>query len=178
MRYSSSSLISAACNDRFANRFLSTLYSIFSKEFNAPLYKIQHHWAHAASLLIDNQIDEGIVLTLDGLGYGDDGNFWGSEILYTNINKFERLGHLEYMPLLGGDKATKDPRRLVYAIFKNFGEEKYFNNQEADVLNKLINKSPKSSSFGRFLDAISCYLDICIKIGFFLKGIINVRIQK
>jgi len=65
--------------------------------------------------------------------------------------------------MLGGDKATKDPRRLVYAIFKNFGEEKYFNNQEADILNKLINKSPKSSSFGRFLDAISCYLDICIK---------------
>ena len=138
------------------------LGEIFSKEFNAPLYKIQHHWAHAASLLIDNQIDEGIVLTLDGLGYGDDGNFWGSEILYANINKFERLGHLEYIPLLGGDKATKDPRRLVYAIFKNFGEEKYFNSQESNILNKLINKSPKSSSFGRFLDAISCYLDICI----------------
>jgi len=139
------------------------LGEIFSKEFNAPIYKIQHHWAHAASLLIDNQLDDGIVLTLDGLGYGDDGNFWGSEILYTDIKKFERLGHLEYIPLIGGDKATKDPRRLVYAIFKNFGEEKYFNNQEADILNKLINKSPKSCSFGRFLDAISCYLDICIK---------------
>lgn len=135
----------------------------FSKKYGAPIYEIQHHWAHAVSLLIDNEIDEGIVLTLDGLGYGDDDTFWGGEILYTNIKTYERLGHLEYIPMLGGDKATKDPRRLVYAIFKNFGEEKYFNNQEADILNKLINKSPKSSSFGRFLDAISCYLDICIK---------------
>jgi hydrogenase maturation protein HypF len=65
--------------------------------------------------------------------------------------------------MLGGDKATKDPRRIVYAIFKNFNKEMYFKNQEKEILNKLINKSPKTSSFGRFLDAISCYLDICIK---------------
>jgi hydrogenase maturation protein HypF len=135
----------------------------FSEKYSVPIYEIQHHWAHAASLLIDNKIDEGIILTLDGLGYGDDGNFWGGEILYSNFKSYERLGHLEYIPLLGGDKATKDPRRLVYAIFKNFGEEKYFKNQEANILNKLINKSPKTSSFGRFLDAVSCYLDICTK---------------
>ncbi len=135
----------------------------FSKDFSAPLYKIQHHWAHAVSLLTDNKINEGIVLTLDGLGYGDDGTFWGGEVLYTDITTYERLGHLEYIPLLGGDKATKDPRRLVYAIFKILNEERYFNNQEKDILNKLMDKSPKTSSFGRFLDAISCYLDICIK---------------
>jgi hydrogenase maturation protein HypF len=135
----------------------------FSKDFSSPIYEIQHHWAHAVSLLIDNKINEGIVLTLDGLGYGDDGTFWGGEILYTDIETYKRLGHLEYIPLLGGDKATKDPRRLVYAIFKNFDKEKFFKNQEAEILNKLMNKSPISSSFGRFLDAISCYLHICIK---------------
>jgi hydrogenase maturation protein HypF len=135
----------------------------FSKDFSAPLYEIQHHWAHAVSLLVDNKISEGIVLTLDGLGYGEDGTFWGGEILYTNIETYDRLGHLEYIPLLGGDKATKDPRRLVYAIFKNFNKDMYFKNQEKEILNKLMNKSPKTSSFGRFLDAISCYLDICIK---------------
>ena len=139
------------------------LGEIFSEKYSAPIYEIQHHWAHAASLLIDNKIDKGIILTLDGLGYGDDGNFWGGEILYSTFKSYKRLGHLEYIPLLGGDKATKDPRRLVYAIFKNFGEEKYFKNQEANILNKLINKSPKTSSFGRFLDAVSCYLDICTK---------------
>jgi len=137
------------------------LGEFFSNEYSAPIYKIQHHWAHASSLLIDNKIDEGIILTLDGLGYGDDGNFWGSEILYSNFNKYERLGHLEYIPLIGGDLATKDPRRLVYAIFKKFGEVKYFNDQECNILNNLIDKSPKSCSFGRFLDAVSCYLNIC-----------------
>ncbi|MCX6795874.1 MAG: carbamoyltransferase HypF, partial [Candidatus Falkowbacteria bacterium] len=59
--------------------------------------------------------------------------------------------------------ATMDPRRLVFAIFKKFNEEKYFKGNEADVLSKIIDKAPKSSSFGRILDAISCYLDICTK---------------
>jgi len=135
----------------------------FSEDYSAPIYEIQHHWAHGASLLIDNNLDEGIILTLDGLGYGDDGTFWGGEILYCNYNNYKRLGNLEYIPLLGGDKATKDPRRLVYAIMKNFDKELYYNETEKNILNKLINKSPKTSSFGRFLDAISCYLDICCK---------------
>ncbi len=56
-----------------------------------------------------------------------------------------------------------DPRRLVFAIFKKFNEEKYFTGNEAVVLSKMMNKAPKSSSLGRILDAISCYLDICAK---------------
>jgi len=71
------------------------------------------------------------------------------------------LGHLEYIPLIGGDKAIKDPRRLVFAIFKKLGKEKYFHDSKADILSKLIKKSPETSSLGRILDALSCYLGIC-----------------
>jgi len=124
---------------------------------------VQHHWAHAVSLLIDNEIDESVVLTLDGLGYGSDGKFWGGEVLASNFDSFERIGHLEYIPLLGGDQATHDPRRLVFAIFKKFGKEKYFTDEEARILSKMMDKAPQSSSFGRVLDALSCYLDVCTK---------------
>ncbi len=136
---------------------------IFSEEFSVPLFNVQHHWAHAASLLVDNEIKESVVLTLDGLGFGSDGNFWGGEVLVSNFEEFIRVGHLEYMPLLGGDKATRDPRRLVYAIFNKYGIKKFFNGNESDILSKMIDKSPKSSSLGRVLDALSCYLNICIK---------------
>ncbi len=135
----------------------------FSKEFSAPVFEVQHHWAHAASLLLDNELNESVVLTLDGLGYGSDGTFWGGEVLFSRYDSFERVGHLENIPLLGGDQATMDPRRLVFAIFKKFNEEKYFTGNEADVLSKMMGKSPKSSSLGRILDALSCYLDICTK---------------
>jgi hydrogenase maturation protein HypF len=135
----------------------------FADEYSVPLFEVQHHWAHAASLLVDNNIDESVVLALDGLGYGSDGKFWGGEILASNFDDFKRVGHLEYIPLLGGDQATRDPRRLVFAIFKKFGKEMYFKNSEAQILSKLMDKSPMISSLGRVLDALSCYLDICMK---------------
>ena len=135
----------------------------FADEFSVPLFEIQHHWVHAASLLVDNTLDESIVLALDGLGYGSDGTFWGGEVLYSSLTDFKRVGHLEYIPLIGGDQATHDPRRLVFAIFKKFGKELFFKGKEADVFTKLIDKSPRSCSLGRVLDAVSCYLDICCK---------------
>ena len=135
----------------------------FADEFSVPLYEVQHHWAHAVSLLVDNNINESVVLSIDGLGYGSDGSYWGGEVLNSNFQNFERIGHLEYIPMLGGDQATRDPRRLVFAIFKKFGVEKFFSDNEAEILTKLMDKSPKSSSLGRVLDAISCYLNICIK---------------
>ncbi|MEM0492862.1 MAG: carbamoyltransferase HypF [Candidatus Thermoplasmatota archaeon] len=133
----------------------------FAEEYNTKCYEIQHHWAHAASLLLDNNIDEAVVLTLDGLGYGDDNHLWGGEALLANLESYKRIGHLEYIPLIGGDLATKDPRRLVFAIFDRIGKEKMFSGKEADILRKIKSKSPLSSSMGRILDALSCYLDIC-----------------
>jgi hydrogenase maturation protein HypF len=135
----------------------------FAEEFSVPTFEVQHHWAHAASLLLDNKLNESVVLALDGLGFGSDGTFWGGEVLVSGFDSFERVGHLEYIPLLGGDQATMEPRRLVFAIFKKFNEEKYFTGNEAAILSKMMDKSPQSSSFGRILDALSCYLDICTK---------------
>jgi hydrogenase maturation protein HypF len=135
----------------------------FADEFSAPLFGVQHHWAHAASLLVDNNREESVVLALDGLGYGSDGKFWGGEVLVSNFHEFERVGHLEEIPLLGGDQATKDPRRLVFAIFHKYGIEKFFLGNEAAILSKIIDKSPQSTSLGRVLDAIACYFNICTK---------------
>ncbi|RLF60020.1 MAG: carbamoyltransferase HypF [Thermoplasmata archaeon] len=137
--------------------------SYFSDSFDTPLFDVQHHWAHAVSLLVDNNVKEGIVLTLDGLGYGDDGTFWGSEVLFSDEHSYKREGHLKPIRLLGGDKATEDPRRLIYSIFKTFGEEYYFKDTQASIFNKMLKTAPLSSSFGRILDALSCYLGICCK---------------
>jgi hydrogenase maturation protein HypF len=135
----------------------------FAKEFSAPLFDVQHHWAHAASLLVDNNLEESVVITIDGLGYGSDGKFWGGEVLVSSFKEYERVGHLESIPLLGGDQATKDPRRLVFAIFQKYGIDKFFTGNEAAILSKLMDKSPQSSSLGRVLDAIACYFNICTK---------------
>jgi hydrogenase maturation protein HypF len=142
----------------YETRYIAKKYA---DEYNVPLFEVQHHWAHAASLLIDNNLDEAVVLTLDGLGYGLDGDFWGGEVLYSNFERFKRIGHLQKIPLLGGDAATRDPHRLVYSIFKKFGKEIFFKDKEATILTKLMDNSPFSTSMGRILDALSCYLGIC-----------------
>jgi len=136
---------------------------ILSEEYKTRLLDVQHHWAHAASLLVDNKVDKGIVLALDGLGYGNDGTMWGGEILNLDFKDFQRIGHLKPIRLLGGDKATEDPRRLVYAIFSEFGKKPFFSDDEAKIFDRMLSAAPLSSSMGRILDALACYLDICCR---------------
>ena len=130
-------------------------------ECRVPVVEVQHHWAHAASLLVDRKVDQSVVLALDGLGYGEDGRFWGGEVLEASFNAFKRVGHLEYLPLIGGDQATRDPRRLVYALFRQTGKKLSFTDGEKEILEKLARNAPFSSSLGRYLDGLSCYLGIC-----------------
>ncbi len=134
-----------------------------AEEYDVELMEVQHHWAHAVSLLLDNSTQEAVVLTLDGLGYGSDGMLWGGEVLHASFENFERIGHLKYIPLIGGDAATKDIRRIVFSIFDQFGEEIFFYGTEASLMRRLAKESPLTSSMGRVLDALSCYLGICTK---------------
>ena len=148
----------AYLNRKFASRL--------AEEYHAELIDVQHHWAHAAALMTDcGHIDHMTVLALDGTGHGDDGMAWGGEILSCDLHGYRRLAHLEYIPLLGGQKAVTDLRRLRFAIDTMNGEENStsFSDSEAAVLSKLMPKSVKTSSLGRILDALSFYLGICEK---------------
>lgn len=75
------------------------------------------------------------------------------------------MGSLEEIPLIGGEMAIKDIRRLVFAILSLLGRDadaaQFTTEKEAKVMAKLLKKAPKTSSFGRVLDALSCYLGIC-----------------
>ncbi len=133
-----------------------------SERWRSPLVQVQHHWAHAASLLVDAGMEEIVALTLDGTGYGADGKLWGGEILYADFEGHERIGHLQEIPLLGGEKAVRDPRRIAFTLSEMAGRETaFFSEGEADILRKLMAKSPVTTSFGRILDALSCHFGIC-----------------
>ncbi|MFX1480832.1 MAG: carbamoyltransferase HypF, partial [Promethearchaeota archaeon] len=113
---------------RFANEL--------SEKFNCPVYKIQHHYAHVLSLMADNGVppDEKIVgISTDGVGYGEDGNIWGGEIFLSSYDNYKRLGHLEYQPMIGGDRCTKYPARMTASIIINSMDL----NDAIRILNKL-----------------------------------------
>jgi hydrogenase maturation protein HypF len=75
---------------------------------------VQHHHAHIASCLADNQRTERVIgLALDGTGYGDDGAVWGCEVLSCDLAGYDRLAHLRYVPLPGGAAAIREPWRMA-----------------------------------------------------------------
>ena len=153
------SIIAMDLHPGYANRPLG---KALSQEYGADLIEVQHHWAHAASLLVDSGAERCVALTLDGTGHGDDGTAWGGEVLRADLDSYKRVAHLENIPLLGSERALYDLRRLRFAIDSMNGSENHdFTDSEAMVLRKLMDKSVTTSSFGRVLDALSYSLGVC-----------------
>ena len=143
----------------YANRRLGRA---LAEENGAELVEVQHHWAHAASLMADNHLDGCVALALDGTGHGDDGMAWGGEVLSSTYEGYGRVAHLEYIPLLGSERALYDLRRLRFAIDTMNGDEnRDFPDRDAAVLSKLMGRSVGSSSMGRVLDALAYSLGVC-----------------
>ena len=86
---------------------------------------VQHHWAHVAGVLAEHDSEGPVIgLACDGTGYGTDGRIWGCECLVASLEGFDRLGHLDYYPLPGGDAAAKEAiRPLIGLLSKAFGKE-------------------------------------------------------
>jgi len=153
------SIIAMDLHPGYSNRPLA---KSLSQEYDAEVLEIQHHWAHAASLMADNRTDSCVALTIDGTGHGDDSTAWGGEVLGCDLGGYRRVAHLQNIPLLGSERALYDIRRLKFAIDEMNGTENHdFTDQEAAVLRKLMPKSVVTSSFGRVLDAISYSLGVC-----------------
>jgi hydrogenase maturation protein HypF len=71
---------------------------------------------------------------------------------------------LESIPLLGGDRAVIDPKRVITAIqLKLKREPTFVKKGEAGVYAKMLDKSITASSMGRVLDSVSCILGVCCK---------------
>ncbi len=146
-----------------------------------PLFKVQHHHAHIAACLAENQwpLDGGKVLgiALDGLGYGGDGTLWGGEFLCTDYFASRRLGSFKPVSLLGGSQAMREPWRNTYShllaamdwqqLTDQFSELEllsFFNTKPLATLNTMLEKqlnSPLASSAGRLFDAVAGAVGIC-----------------
>ena len=158
-----------AC-DMHPHFFTTRLAYELGEKYDAEVMPIQHHHAHSAALANDYGIDEMIVIAADGVGYGSDKTSWGGEILYTDINDFERLAHLQPQLMPGGDMATKYPARMLASILNDTdlinNYSKYFKYGEIEIKNifKQIDAKinvGKTTSTGRVLDSMAVALEIC-----------------
>ncbi len=143
---------------------------------------VQHHHAHMASIMIDNELsqqDSIVFIAIDGVGYGTDGMAWGGEIFVGNYNEFNRVAQLKYIPMPGGDVCSYYPARMLAATLSTFMSDseviEFFNNKYVNYLNKKDNELNvilkqvknnniiKTSSMGRLLDSVASLLELCQK---------------
>ncbi|MBN1231516.1 MAG: carbamoyltransferase HypF [Anaerolineales bacterium] len=166
--------------------YLATRYALQkSEEERLPALGIQHHHAHIAACMVDNGLDAGehvIGISFDGTGYGTDGAIWGGEVLLANYESFERVYHLKYFPLAGGDNAIRNPWRLALAVLKAAGipwdsdipsVDHILTQEDGDEQLKLLNNQLSSgvnmiptSSMGRLFDAVSSLVGVRQQINY------------
>jgi len=144
--------------------------------YGAELIRVQHHHAHAASVLAEHHIsDRVLALVCDGTGLGRDGSSWGGELLVVTPTTFWRAAALDTLPLPGGDMAAIDIRRAALAIlWKMFGARAASHPltrrlipdpAECRMLCAMLHHGTQcvtSSSVGRLFDAMAALLGICL----------------
>ncbi len=155
--------------------YLSTRYAQQrAAESGLPLLQVQHHHAHLAACLADNDWldpDPVIGLSFDGTGLGPDGAIWGGEFLLGHYASFQRLYHLAYTPLPGGDQAVRKPARMALAHLWQAGLDwepdlppvQALCYEERTLIRIQLEKSinaPLTSSAGRLFDAAAALIGV------------------
>jgi len=154
-----------------------------------PSIAVQHHHAHLAACLADNgwQPKSGPVIaaTLDGTGYGLDGHIWGGEWLVGDYAGFRRAAQLEYLPLPGGDAATRNPWRIAYSyLWVLLGKADVpipdgVSSAQVALLRQQVDRRvncPLTSSMGRLFDAVSALLGVCLEASYEAQAAIELEI--
>lgn len=133
---------------------------------------VQHHHAHLVSCLAENGFDgPALGVIFDGTGFGNDGRIWGGEFLLGDRYGFQRLAHWEWLPLPGGDAATREPWRVALAaLYGTYGAEipeltSLLGIPAEDrrvVLTMLARQlhTPLTSSCGRLFDAVAALVGL------------------
>ncbi|NMC77176.1 MAG: carbamoyltransferase HypF [Candidatus Methanofastidiosa archaeon] len=161
MRLEEIELLICDLHPHYETTKLAEKYSI---ETGIPLIKIQHHITHAKAVLTENNFEEGIAIVCDGTGYGLDGKSWGGEIFHVTKEGEERIGHIEEYPLLGGDRAAKEPVRILASLLPKenldeFGKKYKYGIDGIHALQNLVSQEKiLSTSCGRILDMFSVML--------------------
>ena len=84
----------------------------YAEKHQLPVIEVQHHHAHVAAVLAEYNIQDPVLgICFDGTGYSTDGTLWGGEFLYCHKEHMERMAHLSYAPLPGGELAVREPWR-------------------------------------------------------------------
>jgi hydrogenase maturation protein HypF len=152
--------------------YLATKYALESAIANK--IGVQHHHAHIASVLAEHGLSGPVIgVAADGTGYGTDGAIWGCEIMRADLLDFERVAHLAYVPLPGGEQAVRQPWRMAAVYLARACGDDFWRldiplvprleRSKWQTLEGMIARglnTPPTSSLGRLFDAVAALLGL------------------
>lgn len=169
-------------------RYLSTQWATrFAAEQDIPLVKVQHHHAHIAGVMAENGVTGPVIgFSYDGTGYGDDGAIWGGEVIIADYMQYERVSHLPYMPLPGGDAAIKNPYRLALSYLWANGITwddmlppiMHATSTEKRVLRQQLERNvnvAQTSSMGRLFDVVAALIGVRQEVSYEAQAAIELE---
>ncbi|WP_305859520.1 carbamoyltransferase HypF [Helicobacter pylori] len=150
-------------------------------DFNTPLLQVQHHHAHFLASMLDALLQDPhlnhpfIGIVWDGSGaYGN--KIYGAECFVGDLERIEEVARFEEFWLLGGQKAIKEPKRLVLEISLKHQlnkllkrVQKHFKEDELEIFKQMHDKKIQSiatNSIGRLFDIVAFSLDLVGTISF------------
>ncbi|MGN8529979.1 carbamoyltransferase HypF, partial [Helicobacter pylori] len=150
-------------------------------EFNTPLLQVQHHHAHFLASVLDALLQDPhlnhpfIGIVWDGSGAYEN-KIYGAECFVGDFERIEEIARFEEFWLLGGQKAIKEPRRLVLEIALKHQlnkllkrVQKHFKEDELGIFQQMHDKKIQSvatNSIGRLFDIVAFSLDLVGTISF------------
>ncbi|RVY11628.1 carbamoyltransferase HypF [Helicobacter pylori] len=150
-------------------------------ELNTPLLQVQHHHAHFLASVLDALLQDPhlnhpfIGIIWDGSGAYEN-KIYGAECFIGDFERIEEVARFEEFWLLGGQKAIKEPKRLVLEIAlkhqlnKLLGRvQKHFKEDELEIFQQMHDKKIQSvatNSIGRLFDIVAFSLDLTGTISF------------
>ncbi|MFP6192527.1 carbamoyltransferase HypF [Helicobacter pylori] len=150
-------------------------------DFNTPLLQVQHHHAHFLASVLDALLQDPhlnhpfIGIIWDGSGAYEN-KVYGAECFVGDLERIEEVARFEEFWLLGGQKAIKEPKRLVLEIalkhqLNKLLEriQKHFKEDELEIFQQMHDKKIQSvatNSIGRLFDIVAFSLDLVGTISF------------
>ncbi|MGL2352263.1 carbamoyltransferase HypF [Helicobacter pylori] len=149
--------------------------------FNTPLLQVQHHHAHFLASVLDALLQDPrlnhpfIGIVWDGSGAYEN-KVYGAECFVGDLERIEEVARFEEFWLLGGQKAIKEPRRLVLEIALKHQlnkllkcVQKHFKEDELEIFQQMHDKriqSVATNSIGRLFDIVAFSLGVVGTISF------------
>lgn len=155
--------------------------TVVAEELGYPIVKVQHHYAHILSCMVENDCQEPVIgVAFDGTGYGTDGTIWGGEILLADYEDFTRFGNITPFLQIGGDISSKEGWRIAVSMIYGYTKDRELAGEIMKKLDLCSEKESKvqfamadrklnavlSTSVGRLFDAVSAILGIRHKSSF------------